>query len=71
MRELKRDGEVIIYLNVKEAAEAAGIPYKTMYSYVKRKLLPAFQLGGKRGDWSIKESDLWKFLETGGTEEGQ
>jgi len=68
MRELKRDGEVIRYLNVKEAAEAAGIPYKTMYSYVRKGKLNAFQLGGKRGDWSIKESDLWKFLETGATD---
>lgn len=74
MREMERDGQVIRYLNVKEAAATAGIPYDTVYGYVKRGLLPAFQLGGKRGPYSIKESDLLEFLNTGavkGSEEEQ
>jgi excisionase family DNA binding protein len=71
MRELQRDGEVIRYLNVKEAAVAADVPYKTLYSWVRRGLIPSFQLGGKRGPYSIKESDLIRFLETGSAEEVQ
>lgn len=70
MRELQRDGEVIRYLNVKEAAKAAGVPYKTLYSWVRRGLIPSFQLGGKRAPYSIKESDLIRFL-TGSAEEDQ